>query len=96
MLDDKGQRISREPWTISYANSEEVRNGNRAADKMYDLQESTYWSTARGAAFPHTIVLDLGSEQNLSGFQYLPRMEQGAPGSIKDFKIYVKKSPFKY
>ena len=96
MLDDKGQRISREPWTISYANSEEVRNGNRAADKMYDLQESTYWSTARGDAFPHTIVLDLGSEQNLSGFKYLQRMEQGATGRIKDFKINVKKSTIKY
>lgn len=96
MLDSKGQRLSREPWTISYADSEDVTRGNRAADKIFDLQESTYWSTTKGTAFPHSVIIDLGSEQTLSGFQYLPRMEQGAPGSIKDFKIYVKKSQFKF
>ncbi len=28
---------------------------------------------------------------NLSAFEYLPRAEQGAPGSVKAFKLYVKK-----
>ncbi len=95
MLDDKGQRISREPWTVAYCDDEDVQTGNKAADKIFDLQESTFWSTNRGVKFPHYIVLDLGSEQKLGGFQYLPRVEQGAPESIKDYKIYVKVTPFK-
>ena len=84
-----GQRLSREPWTVKYADSEELKRGNYGADKAYDLQESTYWRTARKSELPHLMVIDLGSEQQLSGFDYLPRAEQGAPGSIRDYKIYV-------
>ena len=96
MLDADGNRISREPWRISYADDEDVTTGNKTADKIFDLQESTYWSTNQGVQFPHYIVIDLGSTQTLSGFQYLPRMEQGAPESIKEYKIYVKQNEFKY
>ena len=96
MLNDKGQRISREPWTVAYADDEDISSGNKTADKIFDLQESTYWSTNKDVKFPHYIVLDLGEEQTLGGFQYLPRVEQGAPESIKSYKIYVKKTPFKF
>ena len=88
-LDPSGARISREPWTAKYADSENAARGNHTADKVFDLQESTYWETDRGASLPHLIVIDLGSETDLSGIQYLPRAEQGAPGSIKSYKIYV-------
>ncbi|MBR1448972.1 MAG: beta-galactosidase [Prevotella sp.] len=88
LQNEKGQRISREPWTTKYANSEE-ENGNHTGDKVFDLQESTYWQTEKGASMPHLLVIDLGSEQTISALEYLPRAEQGAPGSVKDFKIYV-------
>ncbi len=83
-----GKRISREPWTTKYANSEE-ENGNHTGDKVYDLQESTYWQTEKSASLPHLIVIDLGSEQTVSALEYLPRAEQGAPGSVKNYKIYL-------
>ena len=83
-----GKRISREPWTTKYANSEE-ENGNHTGDKVYDLQESTYWQTEKSATLPHLLVIDLGSEQTISALEYLPRAEQGAPGSVKDYKIYL-------
>ncbi len=83
-----GKRISREPWTTKYANSEE-ENGNHTGDKVYDLQESTYWQTEKSATLPHLLVIDLGSEQTISALEYLPRAEQGAPGSVKKYKIYL-------
>ena len=83
-----GKRLSREPWKTKYANSED-ENGNRLGDKVFDLQESTYWQTEKGAAAPHLLVIDLGSVQTISALEYLPRAEQGAPGSIKDFKVYL-------
>ncbi len=86
-----GKRLSREPWTVKYADSEDADNGNRTADKTFDLQESTYWSTCEGVAYPHVMVIDLGSEQTISGIEYLPRAEQGAPGSIRDYRIYLSK-----
>ena len=83
-----GKRISREPWKTKYANSED-EGGNHLGDKVFDLQESTYWQTEKGASAPHLLVIDLGSEQTVRGLEYLPRAEQGAPGSIKNFKMYV-------
>ena len=83
-----GKRLSREPWTCKYANSEE-ENGNHTGDKVFDLQESTYWQTEKGASTPHLLVIDLGSEQTVIALEYLPRAEQGAPGSIRDFKVYL-------
>ena len=96
LLDENNERLSREPWIVKYADSEDVAHVNRSADKTFDLQESTYWSTVEGTPYPHSIVIDLGSSRTLTGFQYLPRMESNAPGSIKDFKIYVKPDNFKY
>ena len=83
-----GKRLSREPWTTKYANSEE-ENGNHTGDKVFDLQESTYWQTEKSAQAPHLLVIDLGSVQTVSALEYLPRAEQGAPGSVKNFRIYL-------
>ena len=83
-----GKRLSREPWVAKYADSEE-ENGNHTLDKVYDLQESTYWQTVRGASLPHLMVIDLGSVQTVTALEYLPRAEQGAPGSAKNYKVYL-------
>jgi beta-galactosidase len=88
LQDANGKRLSREPWTTKYADSEN-ENGNHMGDKVFDLQESTYWQTTKGSGFPHLLVIDLGSEQTISALEYLPRAEQGAPGSIKDYRIFV-------
>ena len=85
-----GNRLSREPWTTKYADSEQ-EDGNHTGDKVFDLQESTYWQTERGSDLPHLLVIDLGSEQTVTALDYLPRAEEGAPGSVKDYRIYVYK-----
>lgn len=88
LQDTKGKRLSREPWTVKYADSEnEV--GNHTGDKVFDLQESTYWQTQWGTDFPHLLVIDLGSKQTVTALDYLPRAEQGAPGSVKHLRVYV-------
>jgi beta-galactosidase len=73
---------------VKYASSEE-ENGNHLGDKVFDLQESTYWQTVKGSDFPHLLVIDLGSVQSVKALEYLPRAEQGAPGSVKNFKVYL-------
>ena len=96
LLNEKGERLSREPWVVNYADSEDVAHMNCSADKIFDLQESTYWKTEKDARYPHSIVIDLGNVHTLTGIQYLPRMEGEVPGGIKDFKVYVKTEGFKY
>ncbi len=88
-LDNKGRRLSREPWSSGYCDSEDTAGGNHTADKVFDLQESTYWSTKPTDRYPHTIVIDLGTPRDITGIEYLPRAEQGAPGSVKNYRIYV-------
>ncbi|MDE6523376.1 MAG: beta-galactosidase [Muribaculaceae bacterium] len=95
VLDQDGNRLSREPWTVYYADSEDTKRKNCAANKVFDLQESTYWSTSKGVAFPHYLVIDLGGDKKISGIQYLPRMESNVPGGIKDFKVYLSGEAFK-
>ncbi len=84
-----GERISRESWTVHYADSEDILRGNHTADKIFDLQESTFWCASPGDDGKHVIVIDLGRTTVLTGFEYLPRAEQGAPGSIKGYRIYL-------
>lgn len=96
LLDQNGKRLSREPWQIAYADDEDVTSGNKTGDKIFDLQESTYWSTNQGVKFPHHIIVDLSQDQTISGFQILPRMEEGAPEAIKDYRVYVKSDSFKF
>ncbi len=85
-----GKRLSRDQWDVKYANSENLQ-GNHTGDKAFDLQESTYWQTEKDASAPHLLVIDLGAEQTIKALEYLPRMEQGAPGSVKEFKVYIYK-----
>ncbi|MCQ2111878.1 MAG: beta-galactosidase [Bacteroidaceae bacterium] len=96
LLDVNGKRLSRESWSVAYADDEDVSSGNKNGDKVFDLQESTYWSTNIGVPFPHSLVIDMNQNHTVTGFQILPRMEKGAPKSIKNYKIYVKNSIFNY
>lgn len=96
LVNENNERLSREPWVVKYADSEDMSRVNCSADKIFDLQESTYWSTSKGGKYPHSIVIDLGGTHTLTGLQYLPRMESEVPGGIKDFKVYVKAQNFKY
>ncbi len=86
LRDADGNRLPRANWVARYADSE---NGNHTLDKAFDLQESTYWQSEASSAAPHLIVIDLGEAQSLSAIEYLPRMENGAPGSVSDFKLFV-------
>lgn len=96
ILGADGKPLSREEWKIRYADSEEIRSGNRTADKIYDLQESTFWRTVDNVAYPHQLVIDLGEQYTLSGFRYLPRAEKNFPGMIKDYQVYINPEDFEY
>ena len=59
--------------------------------RAMDGDPSTMWHTYFGGGDPrppHTIVLDLGGEYEISGFAYLPR-EGGGNGTIKDYEFYL-------
>lgn len=96
ILGADGKIVSRENWKIRYADSEEAKRGNYTADKIFDLQESTYWTTKANVVYPHQVVIDLGEKISVSGFRYLPRMEKNYPGMMKDYRIYLNEKDFGY
>lgn len=98
ILGSDGKPLSRQHWKVIYADSEELDLANNTATNIFDLQESTIWHTnysSTKAAYPHQIIIDLEEEKVVTGFWYLPRGEQNKPGMIKDYKIYLKQTPFK-
>ncbi len=98
LLGEDGKPVSRQHWKVIYADSEETNDANNVASNVFDLQESTFWHTdytGFNPDHPHQIVIDLGEDKVISGFSYLPRPESGKPGMIKDYKVYLKKTPFK-
>ena len=96
VLGADGKPVSREHWKIRYADSEETRSGNRTADKIFDLQESTFWMTVDNVAYPHHLVIDLSKVETVTGFRYLPRAEKNYPGMIREYRIYVRPVDFNY
>ncbi len=99
ILGENGKPLSREEWTVVYADSEELVRANNSADNIFDLQEATYWHSEWGndnpPKQPHRVIIDIGSETVMTGFRYLPRPEPNSPGMIRDYKIYVSETPFK-
>ena len=89
-LNEKGERISRETWRVDYVDSEDLETGNNSADKIFDLQESTFWKSKENSGFPQRLVIDMGKVNTVAGVEYLPRLEAGSPGAIKEYRIYIK------
>lgn len=97
LLGEDGKKVSRQHWKVIYADSEELDDANHVATNIFDLQESTFWHTNYSSShptYPHHIVIDLGEDRKITGFSYLPRAEANKPGMIKDYKIFIKTTPF--
>ncbi|MBV4360621.1 beta-galactosidase [Pinibacter aurantiacus] len=97
LLDEKGKELPRSKWKIAYADSEELSGEDGKADNVFDLQSTSIWHTewqGKAPKYPHYLVIDLGSNQKISGFKYLPRQDADN-GRIKDYKIYITNTKFK-
>ena len=95
-LDATGKTISRQNWKIVYADSEENFAEGDLADNAIDGNRDTFWHTLWSAphpSHPHSLVVDLGAAQEISGVRLLPR--QDSPnGRIKDYRLYLSPMPF--
>lgn len=96
VLDAAGKTIPHQGWKIVYADSEENFAEGDLADNAIDGNPDTFWHTLWSAphpGHPHTLVVCLGAEQEISGVRLLPR--QDSPnGRIKDYRLYVSLAPF--
>ena len=90
LISEDGSRIPRENWRAIYADSS-MTIGNHTPDKAFDLQETTYWQAADNAD-SHVIVIDLGAEYDICGFDY---MIPTADDYRRKTKLLLKTLPYK-
>jgi beta-galactosidase len=91
LLNANGNAISHNGWTIAYVDSEERTAEDGSAENAIDGQTANYWHTEWKNAspnYPHLLILNLGQEQTIGGFRYVPRQSEGA-GRIKDYRVFV-------
>ncbi|MFD4422372.1 family 20 glycosylhydrolase [Agromyces sp. NPDC058484] len=83
--------IDQSTLRIADVDSQETVGENGAATNAIDGNPATFWHTQwQGAqpAFPHHITIDLGTEYDVSGLQYVRRQNQDN-SVIKDYEVYV-------
>jgi beta-galactosidase len=97
LIGTDGLPINRSKWKIIYADSEEVSVGNYSAEKIFDQQESTFWSTAWTVSktpHPHQVVVDMSDTVKIKGFKYLPRTDKNTNGNVKSYRFYIQTNLF--
>lgn len=84
----KSSPVSREKFDISRKNWKIAGINDEKANLILDGNPSTAWHQRKDKKMPIDLVLDLGSEQDLCGFKYLP--DQGnTTGAIAKYQFFV-------
>lgn len=92
ILDINGKPISHQNWTIAYVSSEELAKENGGAENAIDGQTFNYWSSdwsSKKPDYPHYLVIDMGKDEEVTGFRYVPKSGTNISGRIKDYQIFV-------
>jgi beta-galactosidase len=95
-LNAAGKTISRKDWKVIYVDSEENFAEGDQAEMAFDGDADTFWHSLWSephTSHPHTLVIDLGAEREISGVRLLPRQDS-ANGRIKDYRLYLSLAPF--
>ena len=87
-ISGKSSPVSTEAFDISRKDWKIVGIESEAASRILDGNPATAWHQSRDLKMPIDLVIDLGGNQNLCGFRYLP--DQGrATGIISDYQFFV-------
>ena len=92
LLDAAGKSISHQNWRIAYVSSEELAKENGSAENAIDGQTFNAWHSQwseGGHGYPHILVIDLGKDEEITGFRYVPVADSKNGGKIQDYQIYV-------
>jgi len=74
--------VSRKSWKI-------MDNNDENAKAILDGDPSTAWHQDKEKKMPQDLVINLGHEESISGFKYLPDQTIWNPGIIAAYEFYV-------
>ena len=81
--------VSKTAWTVVSADS--YQGGNEARYAI-DNNTSTFWHTEwspNEPVCPHTLIVDMAKEYNVTAFTYLARQDGNQNGMVKAFEVYL-------
>lgn len=66
-----------------------ISTDDKKAYAVLDGDPATTWHQPKDAKLPSNLVIDLGKEENLTGFRYYPDQGAWGPGIITTYQFYV-------
>ena len=81
--------INKSAWKVISVDSYQ---GGNEANLAIDGNNSTFWHTAWGTnepKHPHTIVIDMATNYNVTAITYLARQDGNQNGMVKAYEIYL-------
>ncbi len=95
-MDAAGNDLPRQQMRVIYADSEELQGDDGKASNVLDDRTDTFWHTqwqTKRPPPPHQVIIDFGSDQTISGFRYLPRVNHKG-GHINHYRAFLSATPF--
>ncbi len=92
LVDARGKNIPHSKWTIAACDSEERASEDGSAENLVDGQTANFWHSEwsqTSPQHPHYVVIDLGQEETVGGFNFTPRQSTNGGGRIKGYRVYV-------
>jgi alpha-L-fucosidase len=86
---DKSSPVAIERFDVCRKDWKIVGTEDEKAYTLLDGNILTTWHQRNGKGMPVDLVIDLGSEQNLTGFKYHPDQGMWGPGIITHYQFYV-------
>jgi len=84
--------LSKDGWSVHYADSEELRGENGAAKNAIDGNSATIWHTewyGSDPVHPHDVQINLGKAYELGALGYLPRQRGPINGTILGYEVHL-------
>ncbi|TMM32359.1 hypothetical protein FDT66_02525 [Polaribacter aestuariivivens] len=91
-LYDGNTYVPQNDWQLVSTSSE---HPNFLAKNAFDGDENTIWHTnwnSSTATLPHEIIIDLKDKYEITGFVYIPRLDNDFNGIIRNFELYFSKN----
>jgi alpha-L-fucosidase len=85
----KSSPVTHEKFDIPRKSWKLVGIEDEKANAVLDGDPSAVWHQDRGKKMPVDLVIDLGKEETLNGFRYLPDQGLWNPGIITHYQFYI-------
>ena len=85
----KSSPASFEKFDIARKNWKIVGIDDKKVYALLDGDINSAWRQPKGTKLPADLVIDLGKEENLSGFRYYPEQNLWEPSIITNYQFYV-------